>query len=113
MSLPIYIPVFCLANKSYLNVGVPKLTRAELETASEDFSNIIDTRDDFRVYKGTLSSGVEIAIVSTSIRSSKHWSKRAEAAFRTKVVKDNWEISLGNLSLESEGPMKKDCSFLF
>lgn len=95
MSLPIYTPVFCLANKPYLNVGVPKLNRAELETASEDFSNVIDTRDDFRVYKGTLSSGVEIAIVSTSIRSSKHWSKRAEAAFRTKVVKDNWEISLG------------------
>lgn len=65
--------------------GVPKLNRAELETASEDFSNVIDTRDDFRVYKGTLSSGVEIAIVSTSIRSSKHWSKRAEAAFRTKI----------------------------
>ncbi|KAI8001451.1 Protein MALE DISCOVERER 1 [Camellia lanceoleosa] len=47
--------------------GVPKLNRAELETACEDFSNIIDTVDGCTVYKGTLSSGVEIAVVACNI----------------------------------------------
>ncbi|RVW31899.1 Protein MALE DISCOVERER 2 [Vitis vinifera] len=65
--------------------GVPKLNRTELETACEDFSNIINTLDDCTVYKGTLSSGVEIAVASTGISSSKDWSKRSEMAFRKKI----------------------------
>ncbi|XP_057948673.1 protein MALE DISCOVERER 2-like isoform X2 [Malania oleifera] len=65
--------------------GVPKLNRAELETACEDFSNIIDTLDDCTVYKGTLSSGVEIAVASTSVASSKDWSKRSEITYRKKI----------------------------
>lgn len=64
---------------------MPKLNRTELETACEDFSNIINTLDDCTVYKGTLSSGVEIAVASTGISSSKDWSKRSEMAFRKKV----------------------------
>ncbi|EPS64530.1 hypothetical protein M569_10249, partial [Genlisea aurea] len=66
--------------------GVPKLNRDELETACEDFSNIIFTRDGVAIlYKGTLSNGVEIAVVSTAIASLKEWSNRAELAFRKKV----------------------------
>ncbi|KAJ8761481.1 hypothetical protein K2173_001614 [Erythroxylum novogranatense] len=65
--------------------GVPKLNRQELETACEDFSNIIETLDGCTVYKGTLSSGVEIAVVSTAITSSKDWSRNAELAYRKKI----------------------------
>lgn len=64
--------------------GVPKLNRCELEAACEDFSNIIATYPICTIYKGTLSSGVEISVVSPSI-SPKDWSKRSEAYFRKKV----------------------------
>lgn len=65
--------------------GVPKLNRSELETACEDFSNIISTVDGCTVYKGTLSSGVEIAVASTTISSFKDWTKVAEMAYRKKI----------------------------
>ncbi|KAI3844020.1 hypothetical protein MKW92_020903 [Papaver armeniacum] len=65
--------------------GVPKLNRPELEVACEDFSNIIETLSDCTVYKGTLSSGVEIAVVSIAISSSKDWTECLEATFRRKV----------------------------
>lgn len=65
--------------------GVPKLNRTELETACEDFSNIIDTFDGCIVYKGTLSSGVEIAVASTLIKTSKEWTKNSEIAYRKKI----------------------------
>ncbi|XP_057466025.1 protein MALE DISCOVERER 2-like isoform X1 [Actinidia eriantha] len=65
--------------------GVPKLNRAELETACEDFSNIIETIDGGTIYKGTLSSGVEIAVASTAIFSVKDWSKRSEVTYRKKI----------------------------
>ncbi|KAL3851395.1 hypothetical protein ACJIZ3_013277 [Penstemon smallii] len=66
--------------------GVPKLNRGELETACEDFSNIIRIYDNVAtIYKGTLSSGVEIAVASTAICSLKDWSKRSELAFRKKI----------------------------
>ncbi|KAJ6893676.1 protein MALE DISCOVERER 2 isoform X1 [Populus alba x Populus x berolinensis] len=65
--------------------GVPKLNRSELETACEDFSNIIDTFNGFTAYKGTLSSGVEISVASTAVTSSKDWSKSAEMAYRKKI----------------------------
>ncbi|KAH0457319.1 hypothetical protein IEQ34_012634 [Dendrobium chrysotoxum] len=45
-----------------LVTGVPSLERSELQTACEEFSNVIDTLSDCTLYKGTLSSGVEIAI---------------------------------------------------
>lgn len=64
---------------------MPKLNRPELETACEDFSNIIDTLDGCIVYKGTLSSGVEIAVASTLIKTSKEWTKNSEIAYRKKV----------------------------
>lgn len=66
-------------------VGVPKLNRSELETACEDFSNIITSGNSYIVYKGTLSSGVEIAVISTTISSLQDWSVHSETAFRKKV----------------------------
>ncbi|XP_022715756.1 protein MALE DISCOVERER 2-like isoform X2 [Durio zibethinus] len=65
--------------------GVPKLNRSELETACEDFSNIIDTIGGCTVYKGTLSSGVEIAVASISVSSLEDWSKNSEMAYRRKI----------------------------
>ncbi|OMO82826.1 hypothetical protein CCACVL1_11750 [Corchorus capsularis] len=65
--------------------GVPKLKRSELEAACEDFSNIIGTFSDGTVYKGTLSSGVEIAVTSTAVTSRDNWSKNLETQFRKKI----------------------------
>lgn len=80
--------LFCPSHSSTRGsyIGVPKLNRPELEIACEDFSNIISTHDGVAtLYKGTLSSGVEIAVASTAIASTSEWSKRAEVAFRKKV----------------------------
>ncbi|KAL2343288.1 hypothetical protein Fmac_004573 [Flemingia macrophylla] len=66
--------------------GVPKLNRAELETACEDFSNIINSFDECVIYKGTLSSGVEIAVDSTIGSSAQVWSKNMETAYRKKIA---------------------------
>ncbi|XP_027105541.1 protein MALE DISCOVERER 2 isoform X3 [Coffea arabica] len=71
--------------KAFVTAGVPKLNSAELETACEDFSNIVQAHDTVTVYKGTLSSGVEIAVASTVVNSLNDWSKRAEIAFRKKI----------------------------
>lgn len=72
---------------NYYVPGVPKLQRSELETACEDFSNIIDSLSEGTIYKGTLSSGVEIAVTSTAVKSAKDWSKNLEVQFRNKVHK--------------------------
>ncbi|KAK8472553.1 hypothetical protein PHAVU_002G238900 [Phaseolus vulgaris] len=66
--------------------GVPKLNQAELETACEDFSNIINSFDECTIYKGTLSSGVEIAVDSTIVSSARDWSKNMETAYRKKIA---------------------------
>ncbi|CAN1354559.1 Protein MALE DISCOVERER 1 [Linum perenne] len=67
--------------------GVPKLKRWELEAACEDFSNIIGSFVDGTVYKGTLSSGVEIAVTSVvGVSSKRDWSKVMEARFRKKIA---------------------------
>lgn len=66
--------------------GVPNLKRSELETACEDFSNVIGTSSLGTVHKGTLSSGVEIAVTSMAVKSSSDWSKNLEALFRKKVL---------------------------
>ncbi|PPS01612.1 hypothetical protein GOBAR_AA19037 [Gossypium barbadense] len=66
-------------------IGVPKLNRSELETACEDFSNIVQAIDGCTVYKGTLSSGVEIAVTSICVSSSKEWPKSSETGFRRKI----------------------------
>lgn len=66
--------------------GVPSLKRSELEAACEDFSNVIGSLSDYMVYKGTLSTGVEIAVVSTTKNSAKEWSKHCESQFRKKIT---------------------------
>lgn len=68
-----------------LVTGAQKLNRAELEVACEDFSNIINTFPTCTVFKGILSSGVEIGVVSTTISSSKDWSRSAETCFKKKI----------------------------
>lgn len=65
--------------------GVPKLKRSELVAACEDFSNVIGTSPIGTVYKGTLSSGVEIAVASVTVTSLKDWSKTLEVQFRKKI----------------------------
>ncbi|CAH9126408.1 unnamed protein product [Cuscuta epithymum] len=65
--------------------GVPKLRRSELETACEEFSNVIGSSSVHRLYKGTLSSGVEIAVLSLSVSSAKDWSRDQESLFRQKI----------------------------
>jgi hypothetical protein len=66
--------------------GVPTLKRAEVEVACEYFSNIIGVFSPKCImYKGTLSSGVEIAVISSLVKSSKEWSKNCEFQFRNKV----------------------------
>ncbi|XP_019704719.1 protein MALE DISCOVERER 2 isoform X2 [Elaeis guineensis] len=68
-----------------LITGVPKLQRSELEAACEDFSNILNSYPDCTMFKGTLSSGVEIAAISTNIASAIDWSRRSEMRFRRKI----------------------------
>ncbi|GMI82293.1 Male Disoverer 2, morphogenesis of root hair 1 [Hibiscus trionum] len=65
--------------------GVPKLNRSELDVACEDFSNIIDMIGGCTVYKGTLSSGVEIAVASIGVSSLKQWPNNSEIAFLRKI----------------------------
>ncbi|KAK9077951.1 hypothetical protein SSX86_002008 [Deinandra increscens subsp. villosa] len=65
--------------------GVPKLKRSELEAACEDFSNVIGSTSFGTVYKGTLSSGVEIAVASVATPSAKDWSKHLESLFRKRI----------------------------
>ncbi|XP_028803811.1 probable inactive receptor-like protein kinase At3g56050 [Neltuma alba] len=65
--------------------GVPKLKRSELVAACEDFSNVLGTSPIGTVYKGTLSSGVEIAVASVTVTSSNAWSKTLEVQFRKKI----------------------------
>ncbi|KAJ0979306.1 hypothetical protein J5N97_014780 [Dioscorea zingiberensis] len=71
--------------KAFVADGVPALRRSELESACEDFSNVIDSLSDCMLYKGTLSNGVEIAVASSVITSAKDWSKDAESQFRNKI----------------------------
>ncbi|CAO2825712.1 unnamed protein product [Amaranthus hypochondriacus] len=65
--------------------GLPNLKRSELVTACEDFSNVIGTSSIGAIYKGTLSNGVEIAVISLAITSAKDWSRNLETQFRKKV----------------------------
>lgn len=68
-----------------LVTGLPKLKRSELETACEEFSNVIGSSAVGTLYKGTLSSGVEIAVMSFLTESVKDWSNILEGQFRGKI----------------------------
>uniref|UniRef100_A0ACD5YIC9 Uncharacterized protein n=1 Tax=Avena sativa TaxID=4498 RepID=A0ACD5YIC9_AVESA len=65
--------------------GVPSLGRTELEAACENFSNVIGSESECALYKGTLSSGVEIAVASSPVKSAEEWSTRSEEQFRNKI----------------------------
>ncbi|KAJ6726880.1 PROTEIN MALE DISCOVERER 2 [Salix purpurea] len=68
--------------------GVPKLKRSEIEVGCEDFSNVIGSSPNGILYKGTLSSGVEIAVLAVApvaITSAKDWSKDLQVQFRQKI----------------------------
>lgn len=65
--------------------GVPSLKRQELEIACEDFSNVVGALSFCTLYKGILSSGVEIAVISFPLSSAKDWSRDQEAHFRKKI----------------------------
>uniref|UniRef100_A0A1J3EQ79 Putative LRR receptor-like serine/threonine-protein kinase n=1 Tax=Noccaea caerulescens TaxID=107243 RepID=A0A1J3EQ79_NOCCA len=66
--------------------GVPKLKLSELETACEDFSNIIgSTSSNATIYKGTLSTGSEIAVLSLASGSLQDWSEDLETQFQEKI----------------------------
>lgn len=68
--------------------GVPNLKRSELEVACEDFSNVIGSSPIGTVYKGTLSSGVEIAVASLVEPSANYcWTTNLELQFRKKIEK--------------------------
>ncbi|XP_072997107.1 protein MALE DISCOVERER 2-like isoform X1 [Typha latifolia] len=68
-----------------LVTGVPSLARVELQSACEDFSNVIGSLSDVTLYKGTLSGGVEIAVASTLSTSGAQWSDQSEDQFRKKI----------------------------
>lgn len=69
-----------------VTTGVPKLKLAELETACEDFSNIIgSTSSDATIYKGTLSTGSEIAVLAVASGSLQDWSEDHETQFQEKI----------------------------
>ncbi|CAN8279542.1 unnamed protein product [Cochlearia groenlandica] len=65
--------------------GVPKLKRSEVEAACEDFSNVIGSCPIGTLFKGTLSSGVEIAVASFATASAKEWTNNIEMQFRKKI----------------------------
>ncbi|KAL8172376.1 hypothetical protein V2J09_024180 [Rumex salicifolius] len=67
--------------------GTPILKRSELEAACEDFSNVIGSSSIGTLYKGTLSSGAEIAVLSYAIQHTKEWSNDMQTLFRKKVEK--------------------------
>lgn len=67
-----------------LETSVPLLGREEVETACEDFSNIIDSSPDSVVYKGTLADGTEIAALSLQ-RPTPTWEPQSEMSFRNRV----------------------------
>jgi len=72
----------------------------DLEVECEDFSNVIGTSPIGTLYKGTLSSGVEIAVTSVPVTLSKNWSKTLEVQFRNKVSIIITEKDQTNLTVE-------------
>lgn len=65
--------------------GIPTLKRSEIEAACEDFSNVIGSCPIGKLFKGTLSSGVEIAVASIDTTCANDWKEITEIQFRKKV----------------------------
>ncbi|KAH0906756.1 hypothetical protein HID58_038583, partial [Brassica napus] len=67
--------------------NVPRMQLSELQAACEDFSNIIGSFSDGTIYKGTLSTGAEIAVVSIAAGSRANWSTDMETQLLQKIRK--------------------------
>ncbi|KAG2285204.1 hypothetical protein Bca52824_044808 [Brassica carinata] len=65
--------------------GIPTLKRSEIEAACEDFSNVIGSCPIGKLFKGTLSSGVEIAVASIDTTCANDWKEITEIQFRKKI----------------------------
>jgi serine/threonine protein kinase len=63
---------------------VPFLKLSEVESACEDFSNIIGESSETIVYKGTLASGTEVAATRMKVPAA-NWNLQLELSFRRKV----------------------------
>ncbi|CAA0831544.1 Probable LRR receptor-like serine/threonine-protein kinase [Striga hermonthica] len=64
---------------------VTRYSREELEVACEDFSNIIGSSPDSIVYKGTIKSGPEIAVISLCLK-DEQWNGYLELYFQKEVA---------------------------
>ncbi|KAI4343257.1 hypothetical protein MLD38_027785 [Melastoma candidum] len=64
---------------------VTRFSRQELEEACEDFSNIIGSSPDSLVYKGTLTGGPEIAVISLGVK-EEQWTGYLDLYFRREVA---------------------------
>ncbi|KAL4565535.1 hypothetical protein LXL04_029633 [Taraxacum kok-saghyz] len=89
---------------SYPNVlkDVMRYNRHELEVACEDFSNIIGSSSDSLVYKGTMKSGPEIAVISLCIK-EEHWTGYLELYYQKEVA------DLARLNHENTGKLLGYC----
>ncbi|EYU43435.1 hypothetical protein MIMGU_mgv11b015862mg, partial [Erythranthe guttata] len=59
--------------------------RSEVEFACEYFTNVIGSSSLGTLYKGTLSTGVEIAVAAIAFTSANDWSNSLEALFRDEI----------------------------
>ncbi|GMY30289.1 probable LRR receptor-like serine/threonine-protein kinase At1g63430 [Fagus crenata] len=81
---------------------VVRYSRQDLEVACEDFSNIIGSSPDSVVYKGTMKSGPEIAVISLCIK-EEHWTGYFELYFQREVA------DLARLNHENTGKLLGYC----
>ncbi|KAK9984389.1 hypothetical protein SO802_033914 [Lithocarpus litseifolius] len=81
---------------------VVRYGRQDLEVACEDFSNIIGSSPDSVVYKGTMKSGPEIAVISLCIK-EEHWTGYLELYFQKEVA------DLARLNHENTGKLLGYC----
>ncbi|XP_030947463.1 probable LRR receptor-like serine/threonine-protein kinase At1g63430 [Quercus lobata] len=81
---------------------VVRYSRQDLEVACEDFSNIIGSSPDSVVYKGTMKSGPEIAVISLCIK-EEHWTGYLELYFQREVA------DLARLNHENTGKLLGYC----
>ncbi|XP_010453890.1 PREDICTED: probable inactive receptor-like protein kinase At3g56050 isoform X7 [Camelina sativa] len=85
------IPIKPWSNSGQLQdallTDVPRLQLSELQAACEDFSNVIGSFSDGTIYKGTLSTGAEIAVVSAGAGSRAAWSTAMETQLLQKLHK--------------------------
>ncbi|KAL9164992.1 hypothetical protein ABFS82_06G141400 [Erythranthe guttata] len=69
-----------------LQLRVLNFKRSEVEFACEYFTNVIGSSSLGTLYKGTLSTGVEIAVAAIAFTSANDWSNSLEALFRDEVT---------------------------